>query len=187
MSMTTKPMPITVQEEKEIHQAFERLCDYPLKVRLHQEKVDIDAWIEADKGKSHQYGYVEPVAFVKKSLLRKEEIGFELEALKTKPDMKVCSTDVREMFKFLNYKTTIKEIDEMIWEVDENLDGCLDWGEFRLMFNRNVTDQSGLEPNRMVRCMYAVCLYGGWWVVGGVCCMLYVVCICALCILCHMS
>ncbi|KAJ1397882.1 hypothetical protein B484DRAFT_312540, partial [Ochromonadaceae sp. CCMP2298] len=54
--------------------------------------------------------------------------------------------DVREIFKFLNYKTTIKDIEEMVWEVDENLDGCLDWAEFRLMFNRNVTDQSGVEP-----------------------------------------
>lgn len=37
----------------------------------------------------------------------------------------------------------------MIWEVDENLDGCVDWDEFRLMYNRNVTDLTNLEPNQL--------------------------------------
>lgn len=146
----TKPMPITPQEEKEIHLAFERLCDFPVKVKLNQEKLDIDAWIEADRARSNQYGYVEPVAFIKKSLARKDEIDRELEALKTKQDMKVCANDVAEMFKFLNFKATKKEIDEMIWEVDEDLDSFVNWSEFRLMFNRNVLDQTGLEPNRLV-------------------------------------
>jgi calmodulin len=34
-------------------------------------------------------------------------------------------------------------------QVDENLDGCVDWDEFLLMFNRNVNDQTGLEPSKL--------------------------------------
>ena len=34
----------------------------------------------------------------------------------------------------------------MIWEVDENLDGEIDWKEFEMMYHRTVADETGLEP-----------------------------------------
>ena len=37
----------------------------------------------------------------------------------------------------------------MIWEVDEDLDGCVNWNEFKLMFLRNICDTTGMEPYSM--------------------------------------
>ena len=51
-----------------------------------------------------------------------------------------------------------KEVEDMIWEVDENLDRCVDFEEFALMFRRNIADTTGLEPSQLFHvaqfCMY---------------------------------
>ena len=35
---------------------------------------------------------------------------------------------------------------QMIWEVDETLDGLIDYDEFQLTYHRNITDNTGSEP-----------------------------------------
>lgn len=37
----------------------------------------------------------------------------------------------------------------MIWEVDENLDGCVDEKEFQNMYKKCIVDKKGLEPKTM--------------------------------------
>ncbi len=44
---------------------------------------------------------------------------------------------------------TKAEVLDMIWEVDENLDQCVDWEETQLMFLRNANDVTGLEPSKL--------------------------------------
>lgn len=37
----------------------------------------------------------------------------------------------------------------MIWEADDDLDGCIDWHEFRSCYVRSLVDKHGLEPNQL--------------------------------------
>lgn len=140
-------MPITAQEEKEVHRVFEMLCDYAEKQRIKEEIRDLNNWIATHRNRTHLENHDEQIS---KSHQRVDELQRELHALEQKPDKKIACADVIEMLKKLQYKMHRKQVEEMIWEVDENLDGCLDWNEFRLMFNRNLTDRTGLEPSGMV-------------------------------------
>jgi len=49
----------------------------------------------------------------------------------------------------LNYKMNWAEVDLMIWEMDENLDGLINKKEFDLMYKRCIKDDTGLEPKSL--------------------------------------
>ncbi|RYG68330.1 hypothetical protein EON64_05420 [archaeon] len=147
-SSENKPLPVTSQEEKEIHRVFELLSDYQEKSKLKAEIHDVENWIGEQKKKSFLDSVGE--AAVANAYVRIEELNKQYQTLEMKPDKKISVNDVTEMLRWLKQKASKKEVEEIIWEVDENLDGCLDWSEFRLMFNRNILDRTGLEPSRMV-------------------------------------
>ena len=54
--------------------------------------------------------------------------------------------DLLTALEFLGKATSKKEVEDMLWEVDEDIDGAVSWVEFELMFRRNITDKTGLEP-----------------------------------------
>jgi len=147
MASVDKSMAITVQEEKEVHRVFELLCDYAVKQKLKDEIKDLNNWVTAQRNKTHSENHDDQI---NASVQRIDELQRELHAIDTKPDRKMSCNDIMEILKKLQHKMNRKQVEEMIWEVDENLDGCLDWNEFRLMFNRNLTDRTGLEPCGMV-------------------------------------
>jgi len=37
----------------------------------------------------------------------------------------------------------------MIWEADETISGSIDYEDMKLMFQRNISDRTGLEPSKM--------------------------------------
>ena len=75
----------------------------------------------------------------------------EISDIESKPIelKKISCGDVSAMMKTLKQKINKKQIEEMLWEVDEDLDGCINWAEFRLMFTRNAIDRTGLEMSKM--------------------------------------
>lgn len=144
-------VPITAQEEKEMHRTFFLLCDYQQKTKIKEEMRDLNIFIQekTEQINDHNNNKEKNNTIITEAQLRLEELTRELQEIENKMDKKITCNDVVEMFKFLKFKISRKEVEELIWEVDENLDECIDFAEFRLMFNRNIIDRTGLEPSRM--------------------------------------
>lgn len=151
-------IPITVQEEKELRRVFDHLCDFQKKVKINKEILEIKQVLVMNRIKANRVpdADADDLDATRQTNMdyeaRMEVLNKELNAAETSnPQKKIYIADVMEKLKELNQKVSKKEVEEMIWEVDEDLDQALDWPEFKLMFTRNIADKSGLEPSRMVR------------------------------------
>lgn len=78
-------------------------------------------------------------------------LSAKVDAFNAKPDAerKIHARDLHQALEFLGKATDKKEVDDILWEVDEDIDGAVDWPEFQLMFRRNITDKTGLEPSQL--------------------------------------
>jgi calmodulin len=64
-------------------------------------------------------------------------------------DQKVGPDDLLNELAFFQHKIKRPEAEKIIWEVDDDADGAVDWEEFRTMFYRTRDDQTGCEPRRL--------------------------------------
>jgi Ca2+-binding EF-hand superfamily protein len=153
------PLPVTNQEEKELRRVFNMLCDYSRKVRIQSEIEELRHLLTGGKQRLKEVNEMS-TAIVNLERFennaeachkRIDELIFELENVAANPNKKISIPDVSEMIKKLKGGKAPNKLDvqEMLWEVDEDLDQCLNWPEFKLMFTRNILDQTGLEPSRM--------------------------------------
>eukprot|EP01138_Halocafeteria_seosinensis_P007812 gb/GECG01007982.1/.p1 GENE.gb/GECG01007982.1/~~gb/GECG01007982.1/.p1 ORF type:complete len:252 (+),score=51.08 gb/GECG01007982.1/:1-756(+) len=154
-----EPKDVTQNEFKELKRVFDFLCDFSPKHKLTNElkpKLEVKSKILSYKQNPGAVKLVDengdslPEEHIEHELRRIEsdcqEIQGKIDAIKNKTDKKIKPKDLQEALAFLGKKTHKREIEDMIWEVDENLDGCVDWEEFQLMFQRNIKDTTGKEP-----------------------------------------
>lgn len=163
-------MPMTENEEKELKRVHNMLCYYAKKKEVEHQIREIEATNEqiqkallidyaddlASMASSQRADNV--LAFADDHVLVKmsknetkiKELKHQIIKLNNRNRKIVSSNDLMQILIDLGHPMKLKEIEEMIWEVDEDLDKCLNWDEFKLMYERNITDRTGLEPSRMV-------------------------------------
>lgn len=69
--------------------------------------------------------------------------------LDKKNDNRIDVDELREELQFLGFKADKAELDEYIWEVDDDDDGGVDWDEFCTAYYRSRHDKTGHEPRRL--------------------------------------
>jgi calmodulin len=63
--------------------------------------------------------------------------------LDSKGDGKIDPEELNQVFQALGHKPRRGEVQDLIWEVDEDCDGCIGWQEFQRMYHRCRQDSTG--------------------------------------------
>lgn len=162
MSANDESKPMIAQEERELRRVFDHVSNYRQKKkltvamaasrdrrqRLETSKANPDvSTVMNDQGASMTKDEMEDE--IRKIDQTLEKLASELSALQSSSSKFIRNEDLFDAIKALGKACAKKEISDMIWEADENLDGVVDWDEIRAMFNRNLLDKTELEPSNL--------------------------------------
>mmetsp|Transcript_33345 Transcript_33345/g.40313 ORF Transcript_33345/g.40313 Transcript_33345/m.40313 type:complete len:188 (-) Transcript_33345:676-1239(-) len=78
-----------------------------------------------------------------------EDLRRAFDKLDSKGDGKIDSEELNKYFTQMGYKAKKMDVEDMIWEVDEDCDKCVSWPEFQAMYHRCRNDKTGYEPRRL--------------------------------------
>jgi Ca2+-binding EF-hand superfamily protein len=150
---------ITPTEMKELRRVFDQLCLFADKAPKLQRLNVLSSQLVALQRQDSSHDVIlsstfgDPTSSLSDILSKaetikeeKSKLENELNDIRARPDQLIRPEDTASAIKALGKRMTKKEINDMMWEVDEKLDGVIDWDEFQLMFERNINDTSGLEP-----------------------------------------
>ena len=134
------------KEMKELKRVFTALCYYADKNHINERLFSLRQRITELEGSDA--GVSKTQAQHEIQCLREEEAKLvkELQAIRSRPEQHIRAQDTAAALKTLGRRATKREIMDMMWEVDEKLDNVVDWDEFKIMFERNIRDNTGLEP-----------------------------------------
>jgi len=158
--MTSVPSPLGPGELRDLRRVFDHLASYVPRKLLNgvltaryehllklKDFIDNPASAAPVKGEDgRELGKYQAPEVYKKVNEEVAELKMQEKKLKDDVNKKISIKDLDSALRSLGRCCSRKELEYMIWEVDENLDLCVDWDEFQVMFYRNTTDQTGLEP-----------------------------------------
>lgn len=136
---------ITTKEIRALRRVYDKLCFISDKKPKFDRISFLDKKMLELKIPGNKLESIQPAI----DMLDKErkKVENELKEITSRHDQHIRSQDTRLAMNSLGERLSKKEINSMMWEVDEKLDGVIDWEEFKLMFERNIKDTSGLEPS----------------------------------------
>ena len=144
-------IPITSAEERELIRVHRLLCDYHSKRKVLRELRPRQDRVTSLRSRpdDEDGGDLAVASELQRLDVEIAQLRDKIQALEDKSNGKISAIDLAEALRTLGKRCTRLEIQDMIWEVDEDLDEHIDWDEMRLMFARNISDRSGLEPSKL--------------------------------------
>lgn len=146
----TPTVTITSNELKELKRVFGQLCYFaekaPKKEKLKEIKIKLNELRRPGNGYSSNE-IPDDSDSVEKLEQEENRLESELASIESRPEQVIRPQDTGIAMKVLGKRLSKREVHDLMWEVDEKVDGVIDWDEFHLTFERNVKDTSGLEPS----------------------------------------